>query len=868
MINKETIKKPFWAMSAEETFASLKTSQEGLSEDEAEKRRLIFGTNSIREKARFTRIALFLNQFRSPLILILVAAAFITIALKEWVNAVVILAAVAVNTGLSFWQENKAETVLAALKTYIRTRARARRENQERQIDAEDLVPGDIIRVSQGDRIPADARLIFANNLEVDESTLTGESLPVGKNPATIHAGTTLGDRSSMIFGGTFVAGGFGDAIIVSTGSDTELGRIALLVAKETGEPTPLQVDISRFSVRVGLILGFFTLTLFGLGVFIGRGIFEMFLIAVAVAVSAVPEGLPVALTVILAVGVERLASRRGVVRKLLAAETLGSTSVILTDKTGTLTQAKMELTSVLPFGSEDTEAKKNLLFDAVVNTDVVIENPGEKAENWRIFGRAIDVALVKGAASFGININDALKGAKITDRMPFTSDNKFSAVILRMENRTRLLLLGAPEILLEKSKLFAKDKLLLREEIDRLAFAGERVLAVAAKDVGAGHEDILHGKKFIDLEFAGLLTFHDPLRPKVRESMRRIGEAGVKTIIVTGDHKGTAEAVARELGMIDGRGAVLTGDDLNYLKKEEIIARSEDTTVYARVTPEQKLMLVKLYQEMGEIVAVTGDGINDAPALKAADIGIAVGSGTDVAKGAADLVILDDNFETVVAAVEEGRRIINNIRKVVVYLLSNSFDELFLIGGALLLGLALPLNALQILFVNFFSDSFPAVAFAFEKGIDDLNHSQKDDRRSVFNRKVKFFVLIIGALTSFFLFLLYFWLVRRGLNEDSIRTFIFASFSSYTLLLAFSLRSLEKSIFSYNPFSNTYLTGGVLIGLILTSLAVYLPFLQNILKTVALPYPWIFGVLAVGTLNIFMVELGKLFFRKGILKI
>jgi len=586
------------------------------------------------------------------------------------------------------------------------------------------------------------------------------------------------------------------------------------------------------------------------------------------VAVSAVPEGLPIALTAIMAIGVQRLATRNGIVKRLLAIETLGSTSVILTDKTGTLTQAKMELTAISPYQEDNAENKSNLLNYALLNTDVVIENPQDAPEKWLMSGgRALEVSLVKGAAKNRVLLTKVLERTEILDRLPFDSKHKFSASVFKTDSRVYLALFGAPEIILRFTVLTHEEREKMIIEIEKRAYAGERVLGVASRLIGVDHENILRQQNFSNLDFDGLLTFRDPLRPHVSQAIKEIAAAGVRTIIVTGDHRGTAEAVARELGLVDGKGAVLTGDDLMYLTKEELEARSREATLYARVTPEQKVMIAKLYQERGEVVAVTGDGINDAPALHAADIGVAVGSGTDVAKSAADLVVLDDNFETIVAAIKEGRRILRNIRKVIIYLLSDSFDELFLIGGALLAGIAMPINALQILFVNLFTDSFPAIAFAFEDGIDDPGNHPHKLHKNLFDREMKFFILIIGTLSSAFLFALYLVLLKMGFAGELIRTFIFASFASYTLFLTFSLRSLEKSILSYNPFSNRPLTIGVGIGLLLIAAAIYLPWLQQILNTNPLPPTWLLGVISVGFLNILAVEFGKWLFRKRIIK-
>lgn len=862
-MNAPFLNQPFWSLAQNEALRALKTSVEGLDIEEVKIRQKSFGPNIIEERRRLRSWRLLFNQAKSPLILVLVAAGFITAVLQHWVDTSVIFAAVTVNVLLGFWQENKAEGALDLLKSYIRTRARVRRGNREYEIDAAELVPGDIIRVSQGDRIPADARLIFINDLEVDEAILTGESLPVSKRIMPLPVGTGLAERTSMIFSGTLVVHGFADGVVSVTGAHTEFGKIAHLVAERRREPTPLERSIGRFTLRAGFVLAVLVISIFGLGLYVGQAVFDMFLIAVAIAVSVVPEGLPIAVTVILAVGVQRLAGKKGVVRRLLAAETLGSASIILTDKTGTLTQAKMELAAVVPFGSRGKDAEKRVLREALFNTDIVIENPDDPADRWNIIGRPIEVALIRGAARYGILAPEFFSNVKTIDQVPFSSETKFSISLSHFDGKRQLTFWGAPDILLEYCEVQADDRPAILNEIEKRAFAGERVLGVAIKDFSASEDKIPEDFTKAKLSFLGLITFRDPLRPHARAAIVRVREAGVKTVIVTGDHQGTAEAVARELGLVDGKGAVLTGNDLQYLSPEELGARSDEVTVYARVTPEQKMKLVKLYQKKGEVVAVTGDGINDAPALEIADIGIAMGSGTDVAKSAADLVILDDNFETIVSAIEEGRRVIGNIRKVIVYLLSDSLNELFLIGGALVIGVALPLNALQILFVNFFSDSFPAIALAFEKGIDGFGSKPKKLDRNLFDREMQVLILVIGVLVSALLFTLYALLLSLGFEENTVRTFIFAAFASYTLLLAFSVRSLDKSIFSYNLFSNLYLVAGIGVGIFLTVLAVYAPFFQRIFGTVALSPLWVLGVMGVGILNIAAVEITKWFFRK-----
>lgn len=858
---------PFWSLSAEETMAKLETSHHGLKFNDVGQRHKQFGFNEVEYRGNLSRFVVFLNQFRSPLILILLFAGILTIVLGEWIESGVIFAAVLLNTWLGYWQESKAENTLVLLRSYIRTRTRVIRDGQDHEIDATELVPGDIIRLTQGDRVPADARLIFSNNLEVDEAILTGESLPVEKKIVPVSPAMPVSERTSMVFSGTIVSDGLADAVITAIGTNTEFGKIAALVSEREKEVTPLQRAVKDFSVKFGFILAIVITSLFILGLFFQYGIFEMFLISIAVAVAAVPEGLPITLTVILAIGVQRLAAKKGVVRKLIAAETMGSVSVILTDKTGTLTQAQMQLTNIIPVENNGELYKRQLLKMAVLSSDVIVENSNEAFDKWEIVGRPIEVALVKGAVAQGIFYKDIIKEIEIIDRLPFDSRHKLSATLIR-EEKTKVILFGAPEWLVKLSNLSDEKKRYILEEIESQAYAGERVLGLAIKEIPEGTDHNLQERSFDNLNFLGLFMFRDPLRPTVRQAIEHIAQSGVRTIIVTGDHQGTAEAVARELGLIDGKNAVITGEDMIHLSVDELRSRADDVVVYARVSPEQKMQIVRLYQEKGEIVSVTGDGINDAPALKVADIGIAVGSGTDVAKSVADLVILDDNFETIVASIEEGRHTLNNIRKAIVYLFSSIFDELLLIGGSLLLGLALPLNALQILFVNLFADSFPAIAFAQERQIDRVGNIPSQLRNGIFDKNMKFLIFVVGTLTSVFLFVLYFILNRAGYSQELVRTFIFASFATYSLLLAFSIRSLEKSIFTYNPFSNHYLTFGVFLGVAMTLTTVYAPFVQDIFRTVSLPPFWIFWVLGVGVVNILVVELGKLLLRRNRSKI
>ncbi|MDP3947154.1 MAG: HAD-IC family P-type ATPase [bacterium] len=865
ILSPRDIQRSFWALSAGEALELLETSYKGLGDAEAKRRRALFGFNAFLEKRRPSHLAIFLGQFRSPLILILLFAGGVTVVLEEFGNAIVIFAAVLANTMLGYYQEYKAESAISLLQSYIKRRARVVRGDNEMEIEASELVPGDVIRLLPGDRVPADARFIFINDLQADESILTGESLPVSKTvePASFEAATA--DRSSMAFSGTLIVQGMGDAAITAIGADTELGKIAHLVSSAKEEPTPLQSAIQNFSLKASIVLGAMVVGLFLLGIWYGYGIFEVFLISVAVAVSAVPEALPIALTVILAIGVQRIAKQKGIVRKLVAAETLGSTTLILTDKTGTLTEAKMEIGAVIPFGPDgkDDHRQHELLRIALLNSEAAIENPDEAPPTWRIIGRALEVALVRGAAREGLLMPEVVRNAKIVDRLPFSSLAKYSGALLQTDGHYLITLVGAPEILLAATTLTPRTRAEAFGAVNELAYAGARVVGVARKEIREGMPPASWKKKLYGFEFAGLIAFSDPVRATVKDAIARIHLAGVRTVIVTGDHQGTAEAVAKAVGFSLGPQAVLTGPDLELMGEAEFSRLLPDIQVFARVSPEQKLQIAKAYKNRGETVAMTGDGVNDAPALKEADIGIAVGSGTDVAKSVADLVILDDNFETIVAAIEEGRKILENIRKVLVYLLSNALDALLLIGGALLMGVPIPLNALQILWVNFFTDSFPAIALSFEHGDDDVGTKPKRLHKNLFDPEMRFLVLVIGTLTSFLLFAAYAALLAMEFDPTLVRTFIFASFGLYSLFLVFSVRSLHKSIFEYNFFSNPYLLASAGIGFALMALAIYWPPLQTLLETIPLTWPWALGVIAIGLANIVAIELGKLLYRR-----
>lgn len=881
-ITREAVKHSFWALPVDEVFEILQTSGAGLDESEILKRRKIFGLNELADDGAKSRLGIFAAQFKSPLIFILLAAGAVILTLGKYIDALFIFSAALINSALGFYQENKADEALGRLKNYIRETAVVSRSGRQMEIDRRDVAVGDILHFSQGDRIAADARVVFANNVSVDQSFLTGESLPVEKKSAAASFQADLINQSSMVFSGSLVVEGVGFAVVIAIGKDSQLGRIADILAKTKKEKTPLQKQIASFSANVSLILLALTAGVFLLGWYFGKPLFEMFLTSVAIAVAALPEGLPIALTVILAVGVERLAKKNGVVRKLLAAETLGNTTVILTDKTGTLTEARISLSEIivepLKSGADNllksyfNRLEKEILELAVLNSHILIENPDEPVSLWRISGRSVEKAVVLGAAEAGVAVVKIK--SEIIDFLPFNSEHQYAGVLFKKNNKHFVLgIMGAPERILGMSGFFhnngrlekigKKEKVLLEEFIAKKAFDGGRVLAVAGRDFDSlPHNGFQELKNLNQMSLLGFLVLRDQIRPGVAAVIKQAEEAGIKTVIVTGDHRGTAEALAKQIGWTIDETSVIDGARLDEISKDDLIKILPLVKIFSRVTPEGKLKLVQIYQAYGELVAMVGDGVNDAPALKTADIGVALGSGTDVARESADIILLDDNFETLTSAIEEGRRIIENIKKVVVFLFSSVFDELILIGASIAAGLPLPLNALQILWVNFFSDSLPATALSFENGFTDLLKKPVKDKNPIFDSAVKFYILVIGVFTSSLNYFFYVWFLAQGVDAEIVKTFIFFSFGTYTLFLTLSVRSLKKQIWEYNPFSNFYLLAAITMGIILMLLAVYLPLLQNIFKTVSLSWQWLAASLGLGLFNIMALESGKWFYR------
>lgn len=845
-----------WASDTEDVFAGLKSSPTGLSDKEAFERLEKYGSNSFHSQEKKTAIGIFLRQLASPLVFILIAAAVVTGVLQEWVEMIVITLAVLVNAGLGFYREYHAENTLEKLSSFIKDRSRVIRNGREIEVDSETLVPGDVIKLSYGSRIPADARILSTNNIRVDEAVLTGESVPVEKEPQIVSLSSTVAERTSMVHAGTLVVDGFGTAVVTYTGDTTEIGKIAGLVSGTQRAETPIQKGLTRLAWIIFAVVIVIVIAIFILGVARGESILDMLVLSVAVSVGAVPEALPIALTVILSIGAERIAKKRGIARTLIAAETLGSTSLIMTDKTGTLTEANMRLVGMYPTsslieGTGSGTSNTALLGLALANVDVLVENPDVDIADWEIKGKPFEVNIVKTAREKGFDISRFTSTDTSPIVIPFNSTHKFSVSSLG-EFYT---IMGAPDILLAKSTIDDTSRQKIELWIATASEEGKRLIAL-----GKLTKKVTSASEVENIEFLGVLAFHDPIRQEVPEAVRHIESLGTRIVMITGDLKGTAMAVAREIGWEVTDAQVLTGHDLQNMSDEELLKVLPRMKIFARVTPEDKLRVGLLYRELGEVVAMTGDGVNDAPSLKAMDIGVALGSGSDVAKSAADLVLLDDNFQTITLAIQEGRRILVNIRKTFVYLMSNSLDQVCVIGGSLLVGIALPLSALQIIWVNLFTGSLPALAFAYDEDFDH-EQSKKHTLKSIFTREVNILTFGIGTVSSLLLFVMYYTLIRLGIELSLARSIFFVCFASYILAISFSFRSLHKPLFSYPIFSNVRLNQSIVIAVVVLFATMTIPAMRDVFEIAPLPLVWLWFVAGWLVLNICLVEAAKFLF-------
>lgn len=897
------------ALSWEEAVKKLNSDAEnGLSQDEAFLRQKKFGKNVLPEERPLSGLKIFGGQFKSPLIYILMVAGIIAIFFREWPDATVIFGVVLLNTAVGFFQERKANRALRALKKVVTIKADITRESHEIEIDYQELVPGDIVILSAGQKVPADARIIESHNLKVNEAPLTGEWIAAVKSSHELNHDTPLADRDNMVYMGTVIAEGKGRALIVATGGQSEIGKVAVLVRAIKEEATPLQKKLENFSKIIIFVVALLTVFIFLGGVAKGEPFLEMFMTAVAVAVAAIPEGLPVAMTVILALGMQRILQRKGLVRKLAVAEILGSTSIIAVDKTLTLTEGKMQIEKTVTWDAKIfTSAKVDwedvfkqnfdhgqilLMKAAALCSQAFAENPEDPYPLWRIRGGPTDKALLIGSAMVGIRKHELEAVYKKEDEIPFNEANKFVAALVdavpksEINKKTKISLMrdpilgraerllfvsGAPEKIIGVSmgvlhnggivKIETETALRLQEDLEEMTGRGLRVVGIGYKEMGGiRYRDL--AEEVNNLIFVGFIGFKDPLRPEAKETIALCRKAGMKPIIVTGDHLLTAKAIGAEIGLKTADQNIIDGAELDKMTEEEFQSRIKDIEIYARVEPRHKMMIVEAWQKIGKVVAMTGDGINDAPALKKADIGIALGSGTDVAKEVSDLVLLTDNFNIIVAAIEEGRAIIDNIRKVITYLLSDSFTETILIGVSLILGWPLPLTAVQILWVNLIEDGLPGVALAFEpKEKDVLKRKPEEHDTHLLTKEMRAIIFVIGIMTDIVLLALLWWLLNDTRELNHIRTIIFAALGIGSLFYIFSCKNLRKNIWQINPFSNKFLIFAWIFGVLALMAAIYVPFLNSLLETVPLNLSDWGIILALGLANLLLIEAAKYYF-------
>jgi len=878
--------KNYHADSISQVFDKLQSAELGLSSVEAKQRLQTFGLNNLpSSKTKMTKAKIFMNQWKSPLILILAVAGIISGILAEYTDMIVILITVFVNVIIGFVQEYKADVALEKLQDFVKYNCLVFRDAKKVLVSSTDLVPGDVMLLDVGAKIQADARIIKCNNLQINEAVLTGESALVTKDNKKISKETGLASRTNMVYRGTTIANGNAMVVITDVGKNTEMGKIAILVKETSQESTPLQNQLQKMSKVIGIVVLLIAIFIFVLGILqnsVEYSLLQMFETAVAVAVAAIPEGLVISVTVILAIGMQHILKRKALVRKLISAETLGSVSVICTDKTGTLTEGKMRLVNVITSNNEldnqeinllNLEDKKfqdvkMLLQVGVLCNDSFLENGKAEEKDWNFVGDTTDSAFLFSAKKIGIDKQILENKLKRIDEIPFDSKNKFMLTLNEGIKENNLYLKGSFESVFVKvnfyrengkiKKLDKKTKEWFIKQESILTEKGLRVLALANKKIDKNIKTI-EKQGLDDFVFLGIVALSDPLRLEAKETILRAKQAGIRTIMITGDNPKTAQFIGRELGIECENKNILTGLELEAMTDTELSDRIDNLFIFARVDPKHKIRIVEVLQRKGEVVAMTGDGVNDAPALKGANIGIALGSGTDISKDIAGLVLTDDDFSTIVAAVEEGRHIYKNIRKVILYLLSGSFTEIVLIGGSILFGLPLALLPVQILWVNLIEDSFPNMALAFDKKAEDnMKEKPRAKTGSIIDREMIIMIVTIAVVSNMVLFFLFWYYLSIGTSIGVARTIMFVALGIDSLFYIYSIRSMKKHVWQMSLFDNKYLTGAVLLGWFLLVSAVYFPPLQLLLKTSTLGFGHWVVIILFGLLNIFIIEIIK----------
>ncbi len=880
---------------ADEVVDLLETDAEaGLDVFEVKHRQERYGANVLTTRSGPSALKRFLLQFHQPLIYILIAAGAVTLFLKEWVDAGVIFGVVLVNATIGYLQEAKAVEAIEALAKTMTTEALVLRAGEQARVSATEIVPGDVVLLQAGDKVPADLRLIRGRDLQIDESALTGESLPVDKRSEPVAHDQVLAERTNMAYASSLVTFGQGAGVVIGIGDDTEVGRISELISEAEDLQTPLTQKIAAFSTLlliVILVLGGVT---FVVGLLRGESLVEMFKAAVALAVGAIPEGLPAAVTITLAIGVSRMARRRAIIRKLPAVETLGSTTVICTDKTGTLTENQMTVQRIVaggrPYeingtgyepagdvvdpatqapvgdGSLPPALRTILIVGALCNDSQLVRAD----ERWTVQGDPTEGALLTAAAKAGLDREHLQAEAPRVDSIPFESLHQYMATMHDLgEGRPRAVYVkGGVEVVLDRctdaldanGKRLPLDREAVLADVDRLAAKGLRVLAFAARELPPGASRLAHDD-LAGLTFVGLQAMIDPPRPEAIAAVKACRTAGITVKMITGDHAVTASAIARQIGLTaDADPVALTGRELETLSDKPLIECVQQTSVFARVTPEQKLRLVEALQSRGHVVAMTGDGVNDAPALKQSNIGVAMGiGGTDVAKEAADMVLTDDNFASIEAAVEEGRGVFDNLTKFITWTLPTNLGEGLVILAAVFLGTTLPILPVQILWINMTTAVLLGLMLAFEpkeEGI--MERAPRRPETPILTGVLIQRIVLVGALLLVGAFGLFEWAEQRGLGDAVARTIAVNVFVFVELMYLFNCRSLTLSVFKLHPLSNRWVLGGVGLTIVLQLSYTYLPFMNTAFKSAPLEaWMWL-PILGVGLVAFVVVEAEK----------
>lgn len=835
----------------------------GLSKEDISKKLEVYGQNVLPKGKEIHWWQILLRQFTSPLILILIAAAIVTFLLKERVDTLVIMLAVLVNTAISFWQEFRSNNIFEKLQKLIALKTKVKRSSSVEEVDSSNLVPGDVIILHSGDRVPADARLFETDELEVNEALLTGESVPVKKDKnAQVSLSSPLANRFNMVYTGTIIEKGVAQALVVATAGNTELGKIAKLTTDVKEEKTPLQERLASLGKKLSFLVVGLTSIIFIVGVFEHKTSFiETFTLAVAVAVAAIPEGLPAAMSIVLAVASQRISKNKGLVKTLVGAETLGSTNVICADKTGTMTEGIMKVESL---HLTDNEEKLSLAL--------ALANEADLSSEGKVSGETTDKAKLEFFLEHGGNLSDTLVKYPRQVMLPFDPEDKYIASFHNLPNGdTHLFVSGAPEKLLGLSTKSESEKKQIIEEIEKLASRGFRLIGagehVFEKSEGLDFNDKKVLKESIkQLEFVGVAAIRDPIREDVKESIQIVREAGIRVIMITGDHKLTARAIGEELGFRVDEKNIVEGNELDNMSKEELRSRVNDIDIISRANPVHKMMIIEALKDDKYVVAMTGDGVNDAPALKAADIGIAVASGTDVTKEAADLVLLNDSFSTIASAIQEGRVAFDNIRKVTIFQITDGFTEVILVLSSLILRVPfVAITAVQILWTNMVEDGLPTLSLAFEPGEKGIMKRKPFKRAEPIINKLGYYIIgLVGIVSDFTLVGLFFFLVKfTSYPVLDIQSIMFAALGMDTLIFIFSIKNLHQSAFSRNSLNNKYLLGAVFLGFSLMFAAIYIPFMNTLLGTVPLTIVELSLAFSVSLFRFSFIEIVKFFVRR-----